>query len=94
MKRKLKRIHLHIYSMPFHVTSVFFLLYYINLIFQLQKIDCTKIFCITGSAGELGSGGNAIVRLALEGAFGYVAVKCFSVHGGDVDKWKIVKKYA
>jgi len=60
----------------------------------LQKIDCTKIFCITGSAGELGSGGNAIVRLALEGAFGYVAVKCFSVHGGDVDKWKIVKKYA
>jgi len=30
----------------------------------------------------------------LEGAFGYVAVKCFSVHGGDVDKWKIVKKYA
>jgi len=60
----------------------------------LQKIDCTKIFCITGKAGELGSGGNAVVRLALEGAFGYVAVKCFSVHGGDVDKWKIVKKYA
>jgi len=60
----------------------------------LQKIDSTKIFCITGSAGELGSGGNAVVRLASAGAFGYVAVKCFSVHGGDAAKWKIQKKYA
>jgi len=57
----------------------------------LQKIDCSKIFCIVGTSGELGSGGSSVVRLALEGAFGYMAVKCFSVHGGEVDKRKIVK---
>jgi len=58
----------------------------------LQKIDCSKIFCIVGTSGELGSGGGSVVRLALEGTFGYVVVKCCSVHGGDADKRKIVKK--
>jgi len=62
-------------------------------VFQLQRIDPTKIFCIFGSAGELGSGASSAVRLALTGAFGYTAVKCFSLYGGDTDKWKIVKKY-
>jgi len=60
--------------------------------FQLQELDCTEVFCIVGSAGELGSGGSSVVRLALQGAFGYVAVKCFNVYGGDTDKRKIVKK--
>jgi len=49
-------------------------------------------FLYCRECGELGSGGSSVVRLALQGAFGYVAVKCFNVYGGDTDKRKIVKK--
>jgi len=60
--------------------------------FQLKELDSDDIFCVVGSSGELGSGASSVVRLAIQGAFGYVAVKCFNVHGGDQDKRKIVKK--
>jgi len=63
-------------------------------IFQLKELDSDDILCIVGSDGELGSGASSVVRLSVLGAFGYVAVKCFNVHGGDQDKRKIVKKYA
>ena len=62
-------------------------------ILQLKELDSDDIFCIVGSDGGLGSGASSVVRLAIQGAFGYVAVKCFNVHGGDGDKRKVVKKY-
>ena len=61
-------------------------------IFNLKELDSSDIFCIVGSDGELGSGASSVVRLSIQGAFGYVAVKCFNVHGGDQDKKKIVEK--
>ena len=62
-------------------------------IFQLKELDSDNIFCIVGSFGELGSGASAVVRLAVQDALDYVAVKCFIVNGGDQDKRRIAKKY-
>jgi len=61
--------------------------------FQLEEFDCTDLHCIIESSGELGCGATSTVRLTFHGKFNWVAVKCFTVTGGDRDKDKIAKKY-
>ena len=60
--------------------------------FPTARIRLRRVFCIVESSGELGCGATSTVRLTYHGQLDCVAVKCFTVAGGDRGKERIKNK--
>ena len=65
----------------------------LDYVLQFKLYDCDEIRCFLHRKAELGKGSYGTVRCSAHHLLGTIAVKCFSVSGGDAVKETIAKMY-
>jgi len=53
---------------------------------QLRQFNASDIKCLAEEEGRLGAGGFGIVQCCFHPSLGWIAVKCYPVLGGKVEK--------